>query len=127
MNCWISIKPSIRPKRNAGEEELRNLYARIDNMDSFIRPIIADIDAGFGDPAATKMLAKEMIKAGACCIQVENQVSDLKQCGHQDGKVTCTREEYLAKINAVRQAFSELGVNDGVIIGAHGFPGSQSD
>ena len=29
-----------------------------------------------------------MIEAGACAIQIENQVSDEKQCGHQDGKVT---------------------------------------
>ena len=32
-----------------------------------------------------------MIEAGACCIQIENQVSDEKQCGHQDGKVTVPR------------------------------------
>jgi isocitrate lyase len=28
-----------------------------------------------------------MIEAGACAIQIENQVSDAKQCGHQDGKL----------------------------------------
>ena len=36
---------------------------------------------------------------------LENQVSDAKQCGHQDGKVTVPHEEMLAKINAVRYAF----------------------
>jgi isocitrate lyase len=57
-----------------------------------------------------------MIEAGACCIQIENQVSDAKQCGHQDGKVTVPHEDFLAKINAVRYAFLELGVDDGVIV-----------
>jgi isocitrate lyase len=61
-------------------------------------------------------MAKQMIEAGACCIQIENQVSDEKQCGHQDGKVTVPHEDFLAKINAVRYAFLELGVDDGVIV-----------
>ena len=79
-------------------------------------PIIADIDAGFGNEEATYLLAKQMIEAGACCIQLENQVSDAKQCGHQDGKVTVPHEDFLSKINAVRYAFIELGVDDGVIV-----------
>ena len=57
-----------------------------------------------------------MIEAGACAIQIENQVSDAKQCGHQDGKVTVPHEDFLAKINAVRYAFLELGVPNGVIV-----------
>src|SRR5690606_38843006 len=65
---------------------------------------------------ATYLLAKQMIEAGACCIQIENQVSDEKQCGHQDGKVTVPHEDFLAKIRAVRYAFMELGVDDGVIV-----------
>ena len=79
-------------------------------------PIIADIDAGFGNAEATYLLAKKMIEAGACCIQIENQVSDEKQCGHQDGKVTVPHEDFLAKIRAVRYAFLELGVDDGIIV-----------
>jgi isocitrate lyase len=62
------------------------------------------------------LMAKQMIEAGACCIQIENQVSDEKQCGHQDGKVTVPHEDFLAKINAVRYAFLELGIEDGVIV-----------
>ena len=79
-------------------------------------PIIADIDAGFGNAEATYLLAKQFIEAGACCIQIGNQVSDEKQCGHQDGKVTVPHEDFLAKIRAVRYAFLELGVDDGVIV-----------
>ena len=89
---------------------------KIDNHVTHVVPIIADIDAGFGNAEATYLMAKQMIEAGACCIQIENQVSDEKQCGHQDGKVTVPHEDFLAKIRAVRYAFLELGVDNGVIV-----------
>jgi len=92
------------------------IQGTIDNHVTHVVPIIADIDAGFGNAEATYLMAKQMIEAGACCIQIENQVSDEKQCGHQDGKVTVPHEDFLAKINAVRYAFLELGVDDGVIV-----------
>jgi isocitrate lyase len=92
------------------------IQAKIDNHVTHVVPIIADIDAGFGNAEATYLLAKQFIEAGACCIQIENQVSDEKQCGHQDGKVTVPHEDFLAKIRAIRYAFLELGVDDGVIV-----------
>lgn len=88
----------------------------IDNFQTHVVPIVADIDAGFGNEEATYLLAKQMIEAGACAIQIENQVSDEKQCGHQDGKVTVPHADFLAKIRAVRYAFLELGVDNGVIV-----------
>jgi|TARA_B100000315_G_scaffold164735_1_gene153369 isocitrate lyase len=97
-------------------EAIKAVQEKIDNFETHIVPIIADIDAGFGNAEATYLMAKQMIEAGACCIQIENQVSDEKQCGHQDGKVTVPHADFLAKINAVRYAFLELGVDDGVIV-----------
>ena len=96
--------------------KVQAVQKQIDNFETHVVPIIADIDAGFGNEEATYLLAKKMIEAGACCIQIENQVSDAKQCGHQDGKVTVPHEDFLAKINAVRYAFLEMGVEDGVIV-----------
>jgi isocitrate lyase len=93
-----------------------DLIQQIDQYETHIVPIIADIDAGFGNAEATYLLAKKMIEAGACCIQLENQVADEKQCGHQDGKVTVPHEDFHAKIRAVRYAFLELGVDDGIIV-----------
>ena len=102
---------------DAGEtEKAAEIQSQIDNHVTHVVPIIADIDAGFGNAEATYLMAKQMIEAGACCIQIENQVSDEKQCGHQDGKVTVPHEDFLAKINAVRYAFLELGGDDGVIV-----------
>ena len=94
----------------------KKIQKEIDNHQTHVVPIIADIDAGFGNEEATYLLAKQMIEAGACAIQIENQVSDEKQCGHQDGKVTVPHADFLAKINAVRYAFLELGVDNGIIV-----------
>ncbi|MBJ7536852.1 isocitrate lyase [Marinomonas transparens] len=103
--------------REAGDQVREQaVQQQVDSFETHVVPIIADIDAGFGNEEATYLLAKKMIEAGACCIQIENQVSDAKQCGHQDGKVTVPHEDFLAKINAVRYAFLELGVDDGVIV-----------
>ena len=93
-----------------------NIQAKIDNYETHVVPIIADIDAGFGNPEATYLLAKKMIEAGACALQIENQVSDEKQCGHQDGKVTVPHEDFLQKIRACRHAFLELGIDNGIIV-----------
>jgi isocitrate lyase len=100
----------------SNEVQERAILNQIDNFQTHVVPIIADIDAGFGNEEATYLLAKKMIEAGACAIQIENQVSDEKQCGHQDGKVTVPHADFLAKIRAVRYAFIELGVENGIIV-----------
>ena len=106
----------FRQLDEASDKEKPLFQKKIDDFETHIVPIIADIDAGFGNEEATYLMAKQMIEAGACCIQIENQVSDEKQCGHQDGKVTVSHADSRAKINAVRYAFLELGVDDGVIV-----------
>jgi isocitrate lyase len=103
--------------RKAGDKaKEKALIEKIDTFRTHVVPVIADIDAGFGNAEATYLLAKKMIEAGACALQIENQVSDEKQCGHQDGKVTVPHEVFLAKIRACRHAFLELGVEDGIIV-----------
>ena len=103
--------------RRAGDEvEAKRVEHAIDAHETHVVPIIADIDAGFGNAEATYLLARKMIEAGACALQIENQVSDEKQCGHQDGKVTVPHEDFIQKIRAIRYAFLELGVPDGIIV-----------
>ena len=108
---------SLDAARAAGDAaKEKEIEAQIDNYETHIVPIIADIDAGFGNAEATYLMAKQMIEAGACCLQIENQVADEKQCGHQDGKVTVPHADFHAKLRALRYAFMELGVDDGVIV-----------
>ncbi|MEM7329291.1 MAG: isocitrate lyase [Pseudomonadota bacterium] len=108
----------LKAARESGADQsaVDEIIYRIDTFESHVVPIIADIDAGFGNEHATYLLAKELILAGACCLQIENQVSDAKQCGHQDGKVTVPREDFVTKLRACRMAFEELGVDEGVIV-----------
>ena len=103
-------------RRTGDEVEAKRIEHAIDAHETHVVPIIADIDAGFGNAEATYLLARKMIEAGACALQIENQVSDEKQCGHQDGKVTVPHEDFIQKIRAIRYAFLELGVPDGIIV-----------
>ena len=105
-----------KARKEGDKTREKELIEKIDNFQTHVVPVIADIDAGFGNAEATYLLAKKMIEAGACALQIENQVSDEKQCGHQDGKVTVPHEVFLAKIRACRHAFLELGVEDGIIV-----------
>ncbi|HCH24744.1 MAG TPA: isocitrate lyase, partial [Oceanospirillaceae bacterium] len=103
--------------RLAGDTALEaSVQDQIDNHVTHVVPIVADIDAGFGNAEATYLMAKQMIEAGACALQIENQVADEKQCGHQDGKVTVPHADFHAKIRALRYAFLELGIDNGVIV-----------
>ena len=114
LNLLFRDLDKAREEGNAAAEA--ELLNKIENYETHVVPIIADIDAGFGNAEATYLLAKKMIEAGACALQIENQVSDEKQCGHQDGKVTVPHEDFLQKIRACRYAFLELGVPDGIIV-----------
>jgi isocitrate lyase len=108
---------AIDAARDAGDgAKEAALLEQIDAFQTHVVPIIADIDAGFGNAEATYLLARKMIEAGACALQIENQVSDEKQCGHQDGKVTVPHEDFLQKVRACRYAFLELGIEDGIIV-----------
>ena len=114
LNLLFRDLDAARAAGDAKKEQA--LIDQIDGYQTHVVPIIADIDAGFGNAEATYLLAKKMIEAGACAIQIENQVSDEKQCGHQDGKVTVPHEDFIAKVRAVRYAFLELGVDNGIIV-----------
>ena len=73
LNKLFRALDKARKEEDGVEEKI--LMAKIDNFETHIVPIIADIDAGFGNEEATYLLAKKMIEAGAACIQMENQVN----------------------------------------------------
>lgn len=114
--CDLFERLKCARENGSSDEVVNGIISEIDNFESHVVPIVADIDAGFGNVHATFLLAKDMMRAGASIIQIENQVSDAKQCGHQDGKVTVPRMVFIEKIRAVRMAFEELGIHDGVIV-----------
>src|SRR6201995_2281384 len=68
--------------RKAGDTAKEaELIEKIDNFQTHVVPVIADIDAGFGNAEATYLLAKKMIEAGGCARQIENKGCGEKQTG----------------------------------------------
>jgi len=90
----IELNDPIHEKDWKTGEDVQNSIDKFRNACSF--PIIADIDAGFGNEEATYLLAKTNDSSpGACAIQLENQVSDAKHVANQDGKRTVRRMKIL--------------------------------
>ena len=67
-------------------------------------PLMVDIDTGFG-PSAFNVARtiKELIKAGAAAIHMEDQVG-AKRCGHRPGKEVVTQGEMVDRIKAAADA-----------------------
>src|SRR3546814_4587504 len=87
--------------RAEGDElKAKQVQARIDNHETHVVPIIADIDAGFGNVEATYLLAKQMMEAGTCGRHIEHQLTDEQQCAHHEGEVTSPHQISIAKIRA---------------------------
>ena len=66
-------------------------------------PLIADGDNGHGGPLNAARLACAYERAGAACIQLEDQVLP-KRCGHMEDKEVIGRAEATQKIRAAAQA-----------------------
>lgn len=62
-------------------------------------PLISDADTGYGNEVNVARTVMEFERAGVAGIHIEDQVFP-KRCGHLDGKVTVSREDYVAKIRA---------------------------
>ena len=63
--------------RDQQKDKVDEVIEKINAFETHVVPMICDIDAGYGNEEATYLLAKKMIEAGACCIQLENQVGVL--------------------------------------------------
>jgi methylisocitrate lyase len=66
-------------------------------------PLIVDVDTGFGEAVNVARTVREMEKAGAAAIQIEDQVMP-KRCGHLEGKEVVEPAEMAKKIIAAKEA-----------------------
>ena len=66
-------------------------------------PIIVDADTGFGNAVNAGHAVRVLERAGANCIQIEDQVFP-KRCGHFDGKEVVPTLEFVTKIRAAVEA-----------------------
>ena len=66
-------------------------------------PAIVDADTGFGNALNVARTVKQLERAGASVIQLEDQVTP-KRCGHLDGKALVSADEMVGKIRAALDA-----------------------
>ena len=84
-----------------GLAEIADHTARI--RDAVSVPLLVDADTGFGNALNVRYTVRTLERAGADCIQFEDQVAP-KRCGHFSGKEVISTEEAVNKIKAAVDA-----------------------
>jgi len=79
-------------------------HAEGDDSIDWLKPIVADAEAGFGGVLNAFELMKQLIDAGAAGVHFEDQLSSAKKCGHMGGKVLVPTQDAIAKLVAARLA-----------------------
>ena len=79
-------------------------HAEGNNSIDWLKPIVADAEAGFGGVLNAFELMKQMIDAGAAGVHFEDQLSSAKKCGHMGGKVLVPTQEAINKLVSARLA-----------------------
>ncbi|HUI00485.1 MAG TPA: methylisocitrate lyase [Nitrososphaerales archaeon] len=70
-------------------------------------PLIVDVDTGFGEAVNVGRTVREMERAGAAAVQIEDQVMP-KRCGHLDGKEVVDPRAMVEKVIAAKEAAKSL-------------------
>jgi isocitrate lyase len=85
--------------------------ARVEGEErSYLVPIVADAEAGFGGPLNAYELTGALIEAGAAGIHFEDQLASEKKCGHLGGKVLVPTGQFIRTLQAARLAADVAGV-----------------
>ncbi|MFY8094554.1 MAG: isocitrate lyase/PEP mutase family protein [Niveispirillum sp.] len=84
-----------------GLAEIADHTARI--RDTVEVPLLVDADTGFGNALNVYHTVRTLERAGADCIQLEDQVAP-KRCGHFNGKDVISTDEAVSKIKAAVDA-----------------------
>ncbi len=66
-------------------------------------PVLVDIDTGWGGAFNIARTVREMIRAGAAAVHIEDQVM-AKRCGHRPGKAIVSKEEMVDRVKAAVDA-----------------------
>lgn len=96
-NMWFGLPDQAF----MGLTDIADHTARI--RDAVDVPLIVDADTGFGNALNTYHAVRTLERAGADCIQLEDQVSP-KRCGHFNGKAVIEAGEMVGKIRAAVDA-----------------------
>jgi isocitrate lyase len=99
-----SVPAVVRRINNTLRRADEICHAEGDDSVDWLKPIIADAEAGFGGVLNAFELMKQMIDAGAAGVHFEDQLSSAKKCGHMGGKVLVPTQEAVNKLVAARLA-----------------------
>ncbi len=97
---------------------LNNALRRADQIEwaegragrTWLAPIVADAEAGFGGPLNAFELMKGFVEAGAAGVHFEDQLASEKKCGHLGGKVLVPTSQFVRTLVAARLAGDVLDV-----------------
>jgi isocitrate lyase len=85
--------------------------ARVEGSDqTYLVPVVADAEAGFGGPLNAYELTSALIAAGAAGVHFEDQLASEKKCGHLGGKVLVPTGQFIRTLQAARLAADVAGV-----------------
>jgi len=82
-------------------EDVRRITGRVE------LPVLVDIDTGWGSAFNIARTVKEMERAGAAVVHIEDQVQ-AKRCGHRPGKAIVSKDEMVDRIKSAVDARNEL-------------------
>src|SRR5213075_2298557 len=112
---------SLYPVNSVPEvvRRINNTFLRADQIQhcegkdsiDWLKPIVADAEAGFGGVLNAFELMKAMIDAGAAGVHFEDQLASVKKCGHMGGKVLVPSREAIEKLTAARLAADVMGTS----------------
>jgi methylisocitrate lyase len=85
-------------------EDVRRITSVVD------LPLLVDIDTGWGGAFNIERTIREMIKAGAAAVHIEDQVQ-AKRCGHRPNKAVVSTEEMVDRIKAAVDAKTDSHFN----------------
>lgn len=77
--------------------DVRRITSQVDT------PLLVDIDTGWGGAFNISRTVKEMIRAGAAAVHIEDQVAQ-KRCGHRPNKEIVSHGEMVDRIKAAADA-----------------------
>ncbi|MBI0435811.1 isocitrate lyase [Roseomonas sp. KE0001] len=89
---------------------MERLQGKAEDDTTWMAPVIADAEAGFGGALNAYELMRAMIEAGAAGVHFEDQLASEKKCGHLGGKVLVPISQHIRTLNAARLAADVEGV-----------------
>lgn len=87
-----------------GMTSMNDVLADVSRITSAVEtPLMVDIDTGWGGAFNISRTVKEMIKAGAAAVHIEDQIAQ-KRCGHRPNKEIVSLQEMVDRVKAAVDA-----------------------